>query len=185
VRQAALHYLDALLALVDGLSEDARGAVCDERPTATSTATTAARRLDDTLQRLLVTARPITRDPFRRNELAHNLQALVLSAQFARNLAASAGAGAMTALGETERAQLATALAIEADLVRDLHEAIRCRETGTDMKAEGSAVDPIVEAGRSLVEQGVVRSDPRQRLLRAFSNLDGALVQLGRHLADA
>jgi hypothetical protein len=107
----------------------------------------------------------------------------VASAYFARNLAA--GGGAVTALGETERAQLTTALATEADLVRELHETIRRRETGPDAKVVGSAVDPIVEAGRSLAGQGVLRSDPRQRFLRALFNLDGALVQLGRQLADA
>jgi len=75
----------------------------------------------------LVTARPLTRDPFRRDELEHNLQGFVLSAYFARTLAA--GAGALTTLGTTERAQLATALATEADLVGDLDETIGHRET--------------------------------------------------------
>jgi hypothetical protein len=183
VRQAALHYLDALLFLVEGLSEAVRGLDDGQRSSGTSIA--AARRLDDTLQQLLATARPLTRDPFRRNELEHNLHVFILGAQFARNLAAYADAGAMIALDETERAHLAAALETEADLVRGLHEAIRCRESGPGMAAMGSAVDPIVEAGRSLAGQGVVRSDPRRRLLRALSNLDSALVQLGRQLADA
>jgi hypothetical protein len=189
VRQAVLSYLDALLGLVEHLSEIAReasgGARSTGTTTATATSTTAARHLDDTLQQLLVTARPLTRDPFRRDELEHNLQVFVISAHFARNLAASADAGAVTTLGEPERAQLAEALATEADLVRDLHEAIRQPETGPDTAAVGSAAAPIIEAGRSLAGQGVIRSDPRRRLLRAFSNLDGALVQLGQQLADA
>jgi uncharacterized membrane protein YccC len=176
VRQAALHYLYALLSLLEGLSEAAHGPDHGPRPTATSTA--AARRLDDTLQQLLVTARPLTRDPFRRDELEHNLQVFVLGAHFARNLAAYADAGAMIAFDETERAQLTAALQTEADLVRGLYESIRHPDAGPGTPAVWSAVDPIVAAGQSLAGQGVVRSDPRRRLLRALSNLDGALVQL-------
>ena len=189
VRQAVLQYLDALLAFIEGLTETVREASGGDRPTGTATAaatsSAAARHLDDTLQQLLVTARPLSRDPHRRDELEHNLQVFVLSAHFARNLAASADAGAVTALGETERAQFATALKTEAELVRDLHEAIRRRKPGSEDTPMGSAIGPIAEAARSLAGQGVVRSDPRRRLLRAFSNLDGALVQLGRQLADA
>ncbi len=183
LRQAALQYLDALLAFVEGLSETLHDVSDGGRPTPTLTSTGAARHLDDTLQQLLVTARPLARDPFRRDELEHNLQVLVLSAHFARNLAADAGAGAISALGETERAQLASALQTEADLVRMLHDAVR-RDTPPNADMASSAVDPLSEAGRSLVEQGVVRSDPRRRLLRALFNLDGALLQLGRQLAD-
>jgi hypothetical protein len=183
VNQAALRYLDALLALVDGLSEAVRRASNGEPPAATSTSTAAARHLDDTLQQLLVTARPLTRDPFRHDDPEHNLEVFVQSAYFARALAA--GAGAVTTLGSTERAQLATALATEADLVRDLHETILHRETAPPTNATSSAEEPIIEAGRSLAEQGVLRSDPRQRFLRALFNLDGALVQLGVQLTDA
>jgi fusaric acid resistance family protein len=183
VRQAALRYLDALLALVEGLSDAVRTASGGGRPAAASTSTAAARHVDDTLQQLLVTARPLTRGPFGRDGLEHSLQGFVLSAYFARTLAA--GSGAVTALGETERAQLATALATEADLVRDLHDTIFRHQTGPDAQVAGSAGAPIIEAGRSLAGQGVLRSDPRQRFLRALFNLDGTLVGLGRQLADA
>jgi hypothetical protein len=183
VRQAVLQYLDALLALVEGLSGAVRSASTGEPSTATSTpSTAAARHLDDTLQRLLVTTRPLTRDPFRHDDPEHNLQVFVLTAYFARTLAADAGA--VTALGGTERAQLTTALATETDLVRDLHETIRDRGTGPDVEAAGSAGGSIVEAGRSLAGQGVLRNDPRQRFLRSLFNLDGALLQLSRQLAD-
>lgn len=184
VRQAALQYLEALLSLVEDLSEAASGHPHGDR-TAAPMSTAAARHLDDTLQQLLVTARPLTRDPFRRDELEHNLQVFVIGAHFARNLAAYADAGAVVALDETERGQLAAALRTEANLVRGLHDAIRRRETGPGTTAVGSAADPIVAAGRSLAGQGVPRSDPRRRLLRALSSLDGALVQIGHQLADA
>ncbi len=182
VRQAALQYLDALLAFVEGLAESVKDASRGARPTATSDSTVAARHLDDTLQQLLVTARPLSRDPFRRDELEHNLQVFVLSAHFARNLAADAGA--VSAFGETERAQVATALETATGHVRMLQDAIS-HGSDPDFELVGSAVDPLSEAGRSLAEQGIARSDPRRRLLRALFNLDGALVQLGQQLADA
>ena len=59
------------------------------------------------------------------------------------------------------------------------------QDSDPDPGLVSSAVDPLSEAGRRLAEQGVVRADPRRRLLRALFNLDGALVQLGRQLADA
>jgi hypothetical protein len=185
LREAALQYVDALLALIEGLSETVGIAARGEQSDATSTAaTTGARHLDDTLQRLLVTARPLTRYPFRRDGLENNLQTFVASAHFARNLAA--GAGAMTALDKPEREQLASALKTEADIVRDLHETISGHETGrATPAATGSATDPIIEAGRSLAGHGVGRSDPRQRFLRALFNLDGALMRLGLQLAAA
>ncbi len=182
VRQAAVQYLDALLAFLENLSETVRRTAVEEPPTPTLTSTVAARHLDDTLQQLLVTARPLARGPFRRDELEHNLQVFVISDHVARNLAADAHA--ISALEETERTQLASALQTEADLVRTLHDAIR-RATNPDTEVVNSAVDPLSEAARSLAEQGVVRSDPRRRLFRALFNLDGALVQLRRQLADA
>jgi uncharacterized membrane protein YccC len=183
IRQAALQYFDALLALIDGLAQAAHGAPRVEQPAATSSSTTAARHIDDTLQQLLVTARPITRDPFRRDQLEHNLQAFVQSAQFARNLAA--GAGALAELDDAERALLAGALKREGELIQGLHDTILSPKAGPRIGASGSASDPIVETARRLAGQGVVRSDPRRRFLRALANLDGTLMQLSRQLADA
>jgi uncharacterized membrane protein YccC len=183
VHQAVLRYLDALLTLVDALSEAVRSASGGELQTATSNATIAARRIDDTLQQLLVTTRPLTRDPFRRDEPDPNLQAFVVNAHFARNLAADARA--VNTLDDRERAQLTTALSSEANLVRELHDAISRRELGSDTQPAGSAIDPIIETARSLAGQGVPRSDPRRRFLRALSNLDGTIIQLGRQLTGA
>ena len=182
VRQAALAYLDALLAFFEWLSETVKDASDSSQPVSTLSSTVAARHLDDTLQQLLVTARPLARDPFRRDELGHNLQLFVVSAHFARNLAADTGA--VSALNEAERDQLATALETGADLVRSLHGAIA---TDSDPVPEmvNPAVGPLSEAGRSLAEHGVTRGDPRRRFLRALFNLDGVLVQLGQQLADA
>ena len=182
VRQAALAYLDALLAFFEGLSETVKDASNSSQPVTTLSSTVAARHLDDTLQQLLVTARPVARDPFRRDELGHNLQLFVVSAHFARNLAADTGA--VSALNEAERDQLATALETGADLVRSLHGAIA---TDSDPVPDmvNPAVGPLSEAGRSLAEHGVTRGDPRRRFLRALFNLDGVLVQLGQQLADA
>jgi uncharacterized membrane protein YccC len=185
VRQAVLGYLDALLALVEDLGEAVREASGGAPTVLTSRATAAARHLDDTLQQLLVTVRPLARDPFRRDELAQNLQVFVLSAHFARNLAGDADGGAVGAMGEAERSQLATALAGEAELVRGLRATISQRVSGPYPEPVESAVEPLVEAARSLAGQGVVRSAPPRRLLRALANLDGTLVQLGRQLADA
>jgi hypothetical protein len=181
IRQAALQYFDALLALIDGLAEAAQGAPRVKQPAVTANPTTAARHLDDTLQQLLVTARPITRDPFRRDELEHNLQAFVQSAQFARNLAA--GAGVLAELDGPERALLTGALKHEGDLIQGLHDTI-LNPDASRAATSGSASDPIVESARRLAEQGVVRNDPRRRFLRALANLDGTLVQLSRQLAD-
>jgi hypothetical protein len=58
-----------------------------------------------------------------------------------------------------------------------------CIKRSTDAKAVGTAGKPIAEASGSLSGQGVARSDPPQRFLRALFNLDGALVQLDRQLA--
>jgi hypothetical protein len=185
VRQAVLGYLDALLALVEDLGVAVRVASGGAATVLTSRSSAAARHLDDTLQQLLVTVRPLARDPFRRDALEQNLQVLVLSAHFARNLAGHADGGAVYALGETERGQLETALAGEADLVRGLRAAISQRSSGPYPEAVESAVEPLVEVARSLAGQGVLRSDPQRRLLRSLANLDGTLVQLGRQLADA
>ena len=98
-----------------------------------------------------------------------NLETIVASAHFARNLAAGAGAGALTGFGNTERPQLATAFDTEADLVRGLHETIGRLATGPETRAVGLASDPIFEASQTVAGQGVVRSDPRQQFLRASS----------------
>jgi hypothetical protein len=98
-----------------------------------------------------------------------NRETIVASAPFARNLAAGAGAGAVTGSGNTERTQLATAFDTEADLVRGLHETIGRLATGPETRAVSSASDPIFEASQTVAGQGVVRSDPRQQFLRASS----------------
>jgi uncharacterized membrane protein YccC len=181
LRQAALQYLDALLALVEGLSELVPSPPGGELSNAPSTAaTTASRHLDDTLQQLLVTARPLARNPFRRDELENNLQSFAASAHFARNLAADAGT--VNELDGAERAQLATSLETEANLIRDLRGTISRTETRPDTQPAPPAVDPLIETARSLTRQGVLRSDPRRRFLRALSNLDGTLIQLARQL---
>jgi hypothetical protein len=217
LRQAALQYLDALLALIEGLSsESAAGAPpaslvgaptaslasgpaasAPDGPAASPPVAsggergaappskTAARHLDDTLQQLLVTARPLTRDPFRRDQLEDNLQEFVASAQFARNLAAGAGAGAVTSLGAAERTQLTTALISQADRVRGLHDTVEFRAAAPNPEGPGPTGTPILDVGRSLAEQGVPRSDPRRQFLFALFNLDSTLVQLGRQLTDA
>jgi uncharacterized membrane protein YgaE (UPF0421/DUF939 family) len=183
VGQAMLRYLDALLDLVVALSEAVRSAPQEKLQTAASQSTTAARHLDDTLQQLLVTTRPLTHNPLHRDEPDHNFQVFVVNAHFARNLAADVGA--VNTLDSAERAQLAAALNAEADLVRDLHETISQHELGSHTQAVSPAIDPIIETARRLAGQGVVRSDPRRRFLRALSNLDGTLIQLRRQLTDA
>jgi len=183
VHQAVLRYLDALLTLVDALSEAVRSAPDGKLETVASKSTTAARHLDDTLQQLLVTTRPLTHNPFRHDEPDHNFEVFVINAHFARNLAA--GAAAANTLDDTDRAQLAAALSAEADLVRELQGAISRHELGSNPQAVSIAVDPIIETARRLAGEGVARSDPRRRFLRDLSSLDGTLIQLDRQLTNA
>jgi len=184
VHQAVLRYLDALLNLVDALSDAVR-IPPDEtlQKAARSRSTAAARHLDDTLQQLLVTTRPLTRIPFRSDGTDHNFQVFVVNAHFARNLAADADA--VNTLADTEREQLATALNSEADLIRSLRTAVNSRETGAGTQADTSTIEPIIEAARSLAGRGVQRSDPRRRFLRGLSSLHSTLIQLGHQVADA
>ena len=82
-RVAARDYYARLGELLSDLVEH-----LDTAGPAESSLTTATRGLDHANQQLLATARPLSRSPFRRDEVAHNLLLFQWAAHHARNVAA-------------------------------------------------------------------------------------------------
>jgi uncharacterized membrane protein YccC len=171
LNQASAAYLAAL----KNLLEQVRDTVTGHAPV--QTLTIESRRLDDTLGQMLTTARPLTRAPFRRNQLESNMALWERAAHYARNLVAATRA--MSALQPATQDQLTAALDDELKKVDSLTATI------SGQSANGSPPEPI----HSPDELGLAhdsrddRHDPRTQQWRALSRLDGTLRQLNANLS--
>jgi uncharacterized membrane protein YccC len=170
LRQAVLGYLDALNDLI--------GRVCDALAAPSPPRMTSqARVLDDALQQMLITARPLTRDPFARHDIEHNLALLTTTANLARNLIAAIDTA--PPLDKPTLARLQSAIGAQRDAIHTIAARVRGDATAATIRPQAEA---IIQIARHLNRQGIVRSDPRRRLLRALARLDTTLDQLARNL---
>jgi uncharacterized membrane protein YccC len=86
-RSALIQAGDAYLTALKNLLERVRDAVAGRAPV--QTLTVESRKLDDTLAQLLTTARPLTRAPFRSDQMESNMALWERAAHYARNLVAA------------------------------------------------------------------------------------------------
>lgn len=172
IRQAALTFLDVLRTLVEDIPGALGAAAGTARPTAD------ARSLDDALMQLLVTARPLSREPWGHHDLRHNLGLLSTAALYARNLAGATGA--VGDPGETLATRIAEICALESEVIARVSAAIR---DGGAVAPGENPLAPIADTSRRLAEAGVARTDPRQRMLRSLARIDATLDRFARNLS--
>ena len=174
VRVAAQEYYTQLAELLRGLAERLN-AGRDAR-----SLTPATRGLDHANQQLLTTARPLTRSPFRRDEVEHNLLLYSLAAHHARNVAAAVQPGVVLA-APTSTAAI-DALTAQRNLVERLEQYLGGLVNGRTPGAialtdELRRADDILPAALG----SNARGDDRL-LLRHIARLDETLSELGDNL---
>jgi hypothetical protein len=175
-RSALIQAGDAYWTALKNLLERVRDAVAGRAPV--QTLTVESRKLDDTLAQLLTTARPLTRAPFRSDQMESNMALWERAAHYARNLVAATRA--VPALEPAARQQLTAALDGELQKVSSLAATISGR--GANGSPPGTIQDPeyllgVVSDGRDGGQ------DPRTQQWRALFRLDGALSQLATNLS--
>ncbi len=166
-RQAVSGYLRALCDLVARLPD----ALCSGGGGRELSAQ--ARALDNALQQLVATARPLTRDPFRREEVAHNMGLWTTSAEIARNLAAQVGRAGP--LRDTTVDEWRAALDTEQETLRAILAVV---DGERDARRVYSAYDRLAGLDRDLVQRGVATRDRRRRILRNLGRLDQTLAEV-------
>ena len=165
--QAATGYLDALGRLLARLPRSLL------EPPRARRLSVDSRALDDAVQQLLATSRPLTWYPSR-GVTERRLAMIITSSEFARKLAS-----------EADRAEQ-----LDDRSAARLHEALEPQQTSLEvLRAEvrgehdGSTLDPILDRlaviDRELTEAGALRTDPRRKMLRTLGSLDTTLVELG------
>jgi uncharacterized membrane protein YccC len=169
--QAGAAYLAALKNLLaqvrDTLSEHA----------STQRLTMDSRRLDDTLAQMLATARPLTRVPFRRDQLQSNIALWERAAHYARNLVEATRA--VPVLRPAAREQLAAALEEEIQKVDALAATISGQDANRSTPGQIRHPDYLLGLADDNRGRG---HDPRTQPWRALSRLDGTLGQLTTNL---
>jgi hypothetical protein len=165
--QAATGYLDALGRLLGRLPRSLL------EPPRARRLSVDSRALDDAVQQLIATARPLTWYPSRRGT-ERRLAMIISSSQFARELASEADRAQQ--LDDPSAARLREALEPQQASLNVLRAEVRGEH-------DGSTLDPILDrlAGidRELTEAGALRTDPRRKMLRTLGSLDATLMELG------
>jgi uncharacterized membrane protein YccC len=175
-RVAARDYYARLGELLSGLAERL------DTGTAAYSLTTGSRGLDHASQQLLTTARPLSRSPFRRNEVEHNLLLFGLAAHHARNVAAGVERGVVLAV--PARIAAIDALNVQRELVALLEQHLGGLVNGRAAGDAASLTDELRRTGDILPAAlgSAARSDERF-LLRHIARLDETLAELGDNLS--
>jgi Fusaric acid resistance protein-like len=149
---------------------------------AESSLTTATRGLDHANQQLLTTARPLSRSPFRRDEVAHNLLLFGWAAHHARNVAAGVERGLV--LPAPARTAAIEALNAQRELVTFL-ELHRARPTSSSEAGAAALIDQLRRTDDILpaVLGGAAHSDERF-LMRHIARLGETLAELVDNLSS-
>jgi MFS family permease len=182
-RVAARDYYARLGDLLDGFV----ARLCGE-PAAL---TTASRGVDNASHALRSAALPLSRSPFRSDDVQHNLMLFALASHYARNIAVEIDNG--VDLGDVHEAAVAT-LRTQRHLVRSLEDRIHQttlasrrlvghRSTDTDAPGTG----PLTQELRREADLLAVSPDDRgsydeRQLLRDIARLDETLAELGDNL---
>lgn len=175
-RVAARDYYERLAELLSGLADQ-----LDTGRSALSL-TTATRGLDHANQQLLTTARPLSRSPFRRNDVEHNLLLFGLAAYHARNVAAGVQRGVV--LAAPARTAAIDALNVQRALVVLLEQHLGHLINGRAAGDAASLTDKLRPAGDNLpASPGSASGSDERFLLRHIARLDETLAELGENLS--
>jgi hypothetical protein len=150
---------------------------------AESSLTTATRGLDHATQQLLTTARPLSRSPFRRDEVAHNLLLFGWATHHARNVAAGVERGVV--LPAPARTAAIDALNDQRELVT-LLEQHRARLVSSSEAGGAPALSDQLRRTDDILPAvlvGAAHSDERF-LLRHIARLGETLDELGDNLSS-
>jgi hypothetical protein len=172
--QAATGYLDALGSLLTRLPQSLLDPPRARRLSVDS------RALDDALQQLLATARPLAWYPFGHGEVEHRVRLITTSADFARKLASEGDRAAQ--LDDRSAGRLREALKPQQASLEGLRAAMRGERDGATLHP---IVDRLAGIDRDLTQAGAGRTDPRRTMLRTLGSLDATLVELGENLGLA
>jgi uncharacterized membrane protein YccC len=146
--------------------------------------TTATRGLDHAAQQLLWTARPLSRSPFRRDEVQHNLFLFGQASYHASNVAAGAQRG--VELAPQAKVAAINSLSAQRELVGALERHLDALHTQGDDRASMAALaDELRRTGDTLPATALsdgTRSQERL-LLRHIARLDETLAELGDNLS--
>jgi Fusaric acid resistance protein-like len=144
--------------------------------------TTATRGLDHANQQLLTTARPLSRSPFRRNEIEHNLLLFGRAAHHARNIAAGVERG--VALAPRARTAAIEALNAQSDLVALLEQYLGGLVNGQSASDAAAQTDELRRTSDILPALGSAVHSDEHFLLRHIARLDETLAELGDNLSS-
>ena len=169
--QAVTSYLDTLGSLITHLPQSLLKPPCARRLSADS------RALDDALQQLLATARPLKWFPSRRGVVEHRLSMIATSSDFARRLASEADRAVQ--IDDRSAGRLRKALEPQQASLEALRAAIHGDHTGATLHP---IVDGLVALDRDLTDAGAGPADHRRKMLRTLGSLDATLVELGENL---
>jgi hypothetical protein len=178
-RSALIQAGDAYLAALKNLLERVRDTVAGRAPS--QALTVDSRNLDDTLAQMLTTARPLTRAPFRSDQMESNIALWERAAHYARNLVAATRAA--SALDPAARQQLTAALDGELQKVGSVAAIISGQ--AANGSPPGTIQDPEYRLGlaHDSLDSRDGGHDPRTQQWRALSRLDGTLTQLATNLS--
>ena len=168
--QAAKGYLDALGSLITRLPKSLLDPAGARRLSVDS------RALDDALQQLLATARPLAWHPYGHDAVKHRLTLITASADFARKLASDADR--VAPLDERSAERLRAALKPQQASLEALRAAMRGERDGATLHP---IVDRLAALDRDMSEVGTGQADPRRKMLRTLGSLDATLVELGEN----
>jgi uncharacterized membrane protein YccC len=175
-RVAARDFYARLGDLLDGLSQR-----LDGRPANGLAPSAAARSLDHASQQLLVTARPLSRSPFQREDVAQILRLFELISHHARNVAADVQGP--IALEPAVRAAAAGTLRSQRQLVTALEQHLQ-RVTAGDRPLAGALIDEVRRDGDLLPTAVCHEARPDELgFLRHVERLDETLAELGDNLS--
>ncbi len=136
------------------------------------------RAMDDALQQLLVTARPLADDPFRSRQDLERTLGLIETAGYYTRTAVAITRGGIEA-GPQLAAELRNALHRQRDAVNHLSAAVRGDSEAGGYEPIASQLEAI--EGRPAAD-AVAPEDPRRRCIRILARLDETLVALAGEL---
>jgi uncharacterized membrane protein YccC len=173
-RIAERAYLGSLADLLGRVSDHLR-----EQPS-NGPLSSSSRALDHAHQQLLTTARPLARNPWRRERIERNHSLYTHTAHHARNLVADVIRESTLAPGVADH--LAVAAEAERDAVTTLARALKPGESPVDRRRLDDALLASLD-GQPADRGGPSNHHHERRLVRHLDRLDKTIAELGTNLA--
>jgi uncharacterized membrane protein YccC len=184
-RVAARGYYTQLLALIDQLI-----ARLEHDPDADRSPSTTARLLDSAYQQLRSAAAPLSRTPFRRDEMEHNMLLFAQAAHHARNVALQLqeGINPSAQVGDASLGTLRTQRRLVATLAQLLELGLNSSPSPAIAQESGRAVALAADVRRTGDLLGLALQDSgtpdERRLIRHLARLGETLAELADNLTE-